>query len=432
MNSAALSAEASDLQNGVLGPLPSDWSTSTIAQTCEKPEYGYTESAQRANVGPKFIRITDIQDGGVNWATVPHCRCEESVIRRLGLRPGDLLIARIGGTTGKSFLVRDCPEAVFASYLIRLRATAIDPEFLYFFCQSDLYWRQVLASKGEKLKGGISGSTLGRIVLPLPGLPEQLAIASVLLKLQAAVKVQDRIVATIKELRAATMAKLFREGLRGEPLKETEIGEVPESWEVAQLGGLFDLQQGKALSQRAQRGVSPRPFLRTSNVFWGRVDLTTVDSMDFDAQEAQRLSLTPGDLLVCEGGEIGRTAMWTLPGTAFSFQNHLHRLRSRSAEVFPEFFMYWMEVAFLQRRLYGGQGNRTTIPNLSASRLRGFSVPRPKRDEQLSIARVVSVIGDSLVSAERKLDLLRSGFSAMLEGLLSGSLRLLASAARQL
>ncbi len=88
-----------------------------------------------------------------------------------------------------------------------------------------------------------------------------------------------------------------------------------------------------------------RPFLRTSNVLWGRIDLSTVDYMHFEEDEEQRLALKAGDLLVCEGGEIGRTAIWNGQIEPCYYQNHLHRLRSRRSDIEPVFYMYWMEVA---------------------------------------------------------------------------------------
>src|SRR3990170_2751929 len=225
------------------GLLPADWAVHSIAESCHKPEYGYTASATREAVGPKFLRITDIQEHGVNWQTVPYCRYEENGGKHQ-LRPGDILFARIGATTGKIFLVRDCPDAIYASYLIRVRAYTVDPAFLYYFCSSDMYWHQINAHKSDKLKGGISGSLLGQIRHCSPPLDEQRAMAAVLSKILVAVEVQEKIVATLKELKAATMAKLFREGLRGEPLKQSEIGEIPEHWNVTQLGKMAQIGNG--------------------------------------------------------------------------------------------------------------------------------------------------------------------------------------------
>jgi type I restriction enzyme S subunit len=177
-----------------------------------------------------------------------------------------------------------------------------------------------------------------------------------------------------------------------EAFKETEIGALPESWAIKSLGELFDVQQGKALSQMERAGISPRPFLRTINVLWGKVDLTTIDQMDFTEEEAKRLSLKPGDLLICEGGEIGRSAVWNRPDEGICYQNHVHRLRRKHNEIVPDFVMYWMQAAFLLLRLYGGVGNKTTIPNLSGSRLKQLLIPVPSFLEQRAIGAVLSKI----------------------------------------
>jgi len=171
-----------------------------------------------------------------------------------------------------------------------------------------------------------------------------------------------------------------------------EIVDLSAEWLIARVGDAFEIQQGKALSPRAKQGVSPKPFLRTSNVLWGRLDLSSVDEMDFSPDEIARLSLQPGDLLVCEGGDVGRTAMWDGELAECYYQNHLHRLRPKSADVEPRFFMFWMQAAHTLLGLYGGQANRTTIPNLSKSRLANFPVPFPPLPEQRSIAWILSAV----------------------------------------
>ena len=186
-----------------------------------------------------------------------------------------------------------------------------------------------------------------------------------------------------------------------EAFKMTELGPLPEEWDIVRLGDIFEIQQGKALSPKHRSGKSPCPFLRTSNVYWGRIDLSMLDEMDFTDEEVQRLRLLPGDLLVCEGGDIGRTAIWRGEIQRCCYQNHLHRLRKKSKKVEPEFYMYWMQAAILLFGLYLGQGNKTTIPNLSKSRLAGFNVPLPTLPEQRDIAHVLRTVQRAKEATER-------------------------------
>lgn len=174
--------------------------------------------------------------------------------------------------------------------------------------------------------------------------------------------------------------------------KMTELGLLPEDWRVVKLGDLFDIRQGKAVSAKGRVNEFRRPFLRTANVFWGRLDLIHLDTMTFSADEVQRLMLQPEDLLVCEGGDIGRTAIWRGEIPECYYQNHLHRLRAKTPDVDPLYVMYWMQAAYKVLGLYVGTGNQTTIPNLSRSRLAEFLLPLPPLPEQRAIANVLSTV----------------------------------------
>jgi type I restriction enzyme S subunit len=167
---------------------------------------------------------------------------------------------------------------------------------------------------------------------------------------------------------------------------------LPENWARSRLGDLFEIQQGKALNAKRQSDGTRRPFLRTANVLWGRLDLGEVDGMAFSPEEEQRLALKTGDLLTCEGGDVGRTAIWRGELEPCFYQNHLHRLRSLREDVEPEFFMRWMEAAIRLLGLYGGTSNKTTIPNLSKNRLAAFVVPHPSHLEQRAIAAALRLV----------------------------------------
>jgi type I restriction enzyme, S subunit len=163
-------------------------------------------------------------------------------------------------------------------------------------------------------------------------------------------------------------------------------------WPTTTIGELFSIGAGKSVTPAARKGERKHPFLRTSNVFWGRVALNDVDTMHFSDEEIASKALRKGDLLVCEGGDIGRSAIWNGEITDCSFQNHLHRLRPKADDVLASFYMYFLQAGFTQLGIYAGAGNKTTIPNLSRSRLAALEVPKPPKSEQEKLAAILSKV----------------------------------------
>ena len=174
-----------------------------------------------------------------------------------------------------------------------------------------------------------------------------------------------------------------------------------EEWTWRPLGELFEIGAGKTMSAAARNGADKTPFLRTSNVLWDEIDLSSVDEMSIPEHELPTKLLWPGDLLVCEGGEIGRAAIWGGEVEPMSFQNHVHRLRPIVEEVDPRFYVYFLQSGFTQLGIYEGAGNKTTIPNLSRSRLAGLEVPQPSLAEQHAISCVLNRVRDAIKVQDR-------------------------------
>lgn len=190
------------------------WEEKLIKDICEHPQYGFTASSTQDPVGPKMLRITDIQEGKVNWDTVPYCYCED--VEKYQLKKNDLVFARTGATVGKSFLITEDPEnAVYASYLIRLRTKEnISSEFLYYFFQSPNYWNQITENAVGGAQPNVNGTKLANLSIFVPPLTEQKQIVTRLdmlsEKLRTLRELQTSQLADLKQLEKAYLREAFR------------------------------------------------------------------------------------------------------------------------------------------------------------------------------------------------------------------------------
>ncbi|RJP85246.1 MAG: restriction endonuclease subunit S [Desulfobacteraceae bacterium] len=152
----------------------------TLGKICTDISYGVTTSAVQKNIGPRLLRITDIKVDGVEWEKVPGCRITEKETNKARLFDGDIVIARTGGTVGKSFLIKTPPEAVYASYLIRLRPNydILLPEYLDLFLGSANYWTQLRDAAQGAAQPNVNATTLSKISLTVPSIGKQRQIVA--------------------------------------------------------------------------------------------------------------------------------------------------------------------------------------------------------------------------------------------------------------
>jgi type I restriction enzyme S subunit len=407
---------------GTIGP---DWKVEPLARVCEPPQYGFTASAEeQGNV--RFLRITDITDSGVKWPTVPFCECPAELLNKYLLASGDIVFARIGATTGKSYLISNPPPCVFASYLIRVRAKEeIDPVFLSQFFRSVAYWRQVDAQKNANLKKGVSGSLLKTLIVPVPPLAEKRKIAAVLGVVQRALEQQERLIALITELKKVLLRQLFTQGLRGEPQKQTDIGPVPKSWEQRPLEKAGDVVYGIQAAVASNLKPVGMMILTNKNITLdGRITLEKINYFVLKTPRHHATVLRKGDLLFNwrSGSKehVGKTAYFDLDGE-FTHSSFILRIRPHD-EVSGRYLFYYLN--FLRESAYFVKSQTFAVnAKFNKSAINRLPTYLPKEDERQEIAAALDAVSLKLKTLQAKHAALTALFRTLLHQLMTAQLR---------
>ena len=237
--------------------------------------------------------------------------------------------------------------------------------------------------------------------IPLPPLKEQIRIVEEIRRWFALIDIiesgKDDLQETIKQtkskiLNLAIHGKLVPQDPNDEPATELlkrinpkaettcdtpQYGKLPNGWCEVQLGDVFNHNTGKALNASNTEGSMKR-YLTTSNVYWNTFDFTTVKQMYYKDSELDKCSITKGDLLVCEGGDVGRAAIWNF-NYDICIQNHLHRLRPKLGDLCVSLY-YYVFYYLKVNNMIGGKG--IGLLGLSSNALHKLHVPLPPINEQ--------------------------------------------------
>lgn len=171
--------------------LPQSWEWVRLDDLSQNIHYGYNGSANFNLKEPKLVRITDIQNNSINWNNVPACEIKENDIQNYKLQQNDILIARTGGTMGKTYLVEEVPStSIFASYLIRCIPLSINAKYLKIFMESPFYWQQLYNKASGTGQPNVNGTSLKSLIVPLPPLAEQQRIVT---KVEELIQIVDKL-----------------------------------------------------------------------------------------------------------------------------------------------------------------------------------------------------------------------------------------------
>jgi len=278
----------------------------------------------------------------------------------------------------------------------------------------------------------INPTNLRKTPILLPkSLDEQERIIAILSRIDRVIELAEALIAKHQRLKTGLMQKLLTKGidehgnLRSEAtheFKDSPLGRIPAGWKVEEVGELFEMKLGKMLNKRAKQGDHQFPYLANRNVQWEEVDLSDLETMHFSEVEREKLSLQPGDLLICEGGEVGRTAIWRGELADCYFQKAIHRLRPKDGRIMPEYMLAFMRIAE-QRRLFTVLTSQTSIAHLTQEKLALLQVPVPPPQEQMKINDVLKMQCRQTSLEKSRLSKLTRLKKGLMQDLLTGKVR---------
>lgn len=320
---------------------------------------------------------------------------------------GSILIAMYGATIGKLGILT-FPATTNQACCACIEYFAITQKYLFYFLLShrDMF----IAKGGGGAQPNISKEIIVNTAIPLPPLAEQertvIEIERWFTLIDQLEQGKSDLQTVIKQAKSRVLylaihGKLVPQNPNDKPAIELlkrinpdftpcYNGHYPVGWIDVILGDIFYHNTGKALNSSNKEGVL-RNYLTTSNVYWNQFDLSLVKQMPFRDNELEKYTVQKGDLLVCEGGDIGRSAIWNFDYN-ICIQNHIHRLRPKG-DLNVSFYYYVLRFLKEHNRI-GGKG--IGLLGLSSNELHKIGIPLPPRKEQdrivLKIEELFSVL----------------------------------------
>jgi len=415
-------------QETELGRLPGSWQVAPLGQYLNETQYGLSLKGNNIGTCP-VLRMTNQINGRISPTKLQFVEVTEKISAKFRVQRGDILFNRTNSLdlVGRTAIFDIDGEFVFASYLIRLRCQDqhLDPFFLNLYLNAEATQRRLksIATRAVS-QSNISATRLKGFLIPIPPVAEQRKIAAILWLLQWAIEQQDRLIALTVELKSALMDKLFTEGLRAEPQKQTEIGPLPESWTLKPCNDVCKaITVGVVVRPASHYADSGVPAFRSFNVredCLEATDLVYFSSVDNDGKLAKS-KLLRGDVLIVRTGYPGTSCV--VPAK-YEGANCIDLVIARPKDL-------EIRSGFLSRFFNSNAGKRQTVAakhglaqqHLNVGAVKRTLVPIPKLDEQDDVNLVLSAVDRRIQIARSRESLLKDLYHTLLHQLMTAQIR---------
>lgn len=422
-----------------LGLIPESWGITKIKfNTYVKGRVGWhgLNSEEFSEIGIHLVTGTDFKDGFVNWDScyrITEERYHEDPY--IQLQEGDLLITK-DGTIGKLARVKDLPgRATLNSgiFLVRAQNSAYLENYLYWILRSASFDYFMDLHKAGSTIQHLYQEVFNQFSFPIPSKNEQLRLVSYLdretSKLDTLISKQDQLIELLQEKRKALISHAVTKGLNPDAkMKDSGVewlGMVPDGWVVTLLKRGYSVSLGKMLQPEAKvESDELLPYLRAANIQWDGVDVSDVKEMWISNAERKHLRLEDGDLLVSEGGDVGRSSIWKNELPECYYQNSANRVRSLNGNN-NRFLYYWI-LAVKDGGYIDILCNKSTIAHFTAEKVNALPVAYPEPTEQTKIADHLDIettkIDTLIDKAKRSIELAKEHRTALISAAVTGKI----------
>lgn len=421
--------------------LPPHWEARRLKHICEVFPSNVDKKSYEGDTPVLLCNYTDVyyNDRITRELRFMEATATPEQIKRFGLMAGDTIITKDSETADDiaiaAYVPEDLPGVVCGYHLAMVRPKNLTSgAFVKWLFGSRSMKGSVHVRANGLTRVGLGQYALDNLVVPVPPHAEQVAIANFLDretgKIDALVEEQRRLIELLKEKRQAVISHAVTKGLDPDATMKFSgigwMGDVPQHWAVCALAYRYEVALGKMLDEKKITGQHLGPYLRNSDVQWGKINTADLPMMDFSGDDLSRYSLAPGDLLVCEGGEVGRAAVWRGELEECFYQKALHRLRPHHADQDDADYLFFVMVAAASSGVFAGSEGKSTIAHLPAEAFRRYQFPFPPKAEQTAIvARLITELAwlDQLIElSEGARALLTERRSALISAAVTGKI----------
>lgn len=400
--------------------VPEEWQEVSLAKEVHL-QSGFAFKSQdfsdQKETGVPLIRIRDLERQS------PEIYVSPDFDHRYRVENGDCLV----GMDGEFAAVRwSGGVAALNQRVLKFLSAGrnLDTDFLFYRLQPEL----------RRLEQTISGTTvkhlsakhLRELELAVPPLPEQRRIAEILSVVDESIAATQAVIDQTRTVKQGVLKRLLTKGIGHTRFKQTEIGEIPEAWEVVPLQAIASVQTGLAKGSSKPDDPVELPYLRVANVQDGYIDLTEIKSTAVDRSRVPRYSLRAGDVLLTEGGDfdkLGRGAVWRAQVEPCLHQNHVFAVRPNQDVLLPDFLAAQTASDHGKRYFLSCAKRTTNLASINSTQLKEFPAIVPPLEEQSEIIARTAAFQEAEDVAKGNLRRLEKVKSAIMSDLLTGRKR---------